>query len=109
MSFGCIIKEEMSRRPDDRFWRSLSLIGIALYAVVLVTAPFQHHDLLCHLKTPQHCTSCASSQLGADPHPPAILGGGHLADAGTAVSPLVLVTGTLIAASTTGRSPPINS
>jgi hypothetical protein len=101
-----MIEAEMSRRPDDRGWRSLSLIGIAIYAAVLVTAPFQHHDLLCHLKTPQHCTSCAWSQLGADPHTPSILATGHLPDAGQAVSSLVIANGTLVVVRTTGRSPP---
>ena len=106
MAFGCIIETAMSRRPGDRGRRSLSLLGVALYTVVLVMAPFEHHDLLCHLKTPQHCTSCASSQLGSDPHTPAILGSGQLPDAGQAVSPLVTANGTLVAVRTPGRSPP---
>ena len=99
----------MSCRLGDRGWRCRSLIGVAIYTVVLVTAPFEHHDLLCHLKTPQHCTSCASSQLGADPHMSAIFGTGHLVDAGQAVSPLILATGTLVVVRTTGRSPPATS
>lgn len=85
------------------------LIGVAMYTIVLVLSPFEHHDLVCHLKTPQHCTSCASSQLGADPHTSAILGSGHLADAGRAMSPLLIAKGTLIAVRTTGRSPPATS
>ena len=60
-------------------------IGLALYAFVLVAAPFEHHDLVCHLKTPQHCTSCWSTQLGPDvvsfTAPTA-----RLADAGAAVT-----------------------
>ena len=39
---------------------------MALYAVFLVFSPFEHHDLSCELKTPQHCTSCSSTQLGSD-------------------------------------------
>ena len=58
----------MSRRGEDLHSRRLALAGLAIYAVFLVASPFEHHDLLCHLKTPQHCTSCASSQLGSDPH-----------------------------------------
>ena len=38
-----------------------AVLGVAIYALFLVTAPFEHHDLLCHLKTPSHCTACTSS------------------------------------------------
>lgn len=98
----------MFRRPGDRRWRSLSLIGVAIYAAFLVMAPFAHHDLLCHLKSPQHCSSCTSSQLGADPHTPTILGG-HLLDAGQAIPPLIISNGRLVAVRTPGRSPPARS
>jgi len=84
----------------------LAVVGLAIYALFLVASPFEHHDLLCHLKTPQHCTSCTSSQLGSDPHTPLILGAWHLADAGRAVSFQLLVEGTLLAVRSTGRSPP---
>jgi len=96
----------MPRRGEDLHSRRLALAGLAIYAVFLVASPFEHHDLLCHLKTPQHCTSCASSQLGSDPHTPQILGAWHLADAGRAVSFQLLVEGTLLAVRSTGRSPP---
>ena len=86
--------------------RRSKILGVALYAVFLVTAPFEHHDLLCHLKTPQHCTSCSSSQLGSDPHTPHILGAVHLADAGCAVSFQPLIEATLLAVPSSGRSPP---
>jgi hypothetical protein len=96
----------MAGRTADRGRRPLRCIGVAFYAVFLVTAPFAHHDLICHLKTPQHCTSCASSQLGPDPHTPAILGAGHLTDAGCAVLPPVVANGIVLAVRSTGRSPP---
>ena len=100
------IIELMSRRGTRRHSRRLALVGLAIYAVFLVASPFEHHDLLCHLKTPQHCTSCASSQLGSDPHAPLNLGAGHLADAGCAVSFQLLAEGTLLTVRSTGRSPP---
>jgi hypothetical protein len=95
----------MAGRSGDRRDRLLALAGLAIYATFLVAAPFEHHDLLCHLKTPQHCTSCTSSQLGSDPGeliPPT----SRLADAGRAVSVQLLADGTLLAARSTGRSPP---
>jgi len=86
--------------------RFLPLIGSALYALFLMTAPFAHHDLACHLKTPFHCTSCSSSHVGSNPGNPANLGTGHLADAGRAVAIHVLAAGVLLPVLSTGRSPP---
>jgi hypothetical protein len=79
---------------------------MALYVLFLVASPFEHHDLICHLKTPQHCTTCASTQLGADPRPPVTVDACHLADAGRAVSFEILTESTLLAVQSTGRSPP---
>ena len=84
----------------------LRLAGIALYAAFLVVASFEHHDLLCHLKNPQHCSACTASQLGTDPDSPAVVGAWHLADAGCAVSFQPLAAGVLLASQSTGRSPP---
>jgi len=95
----------MLSRTVDRGSRFLRLIGLALYTFFLLTAPFEHHDFGCELRTPQHCTSCVSSQFGSDPHTPAIIGR-HLADAGRVVSTLVISPGVLLADRTTGRSPP---
>jgi len=80
--------------------------GVALYVLFLVASPFEHHDIVCHLKTPQHCTTCAFTQLGTRPCPPQALDGCHLADAGRAVSFHILADSTLLAVQSTGRSPP---
>jgi hypothetical protein len=85
------------------------VIGVALYAVFLLIAQFEHHDLVCHLKTPQHCTSCASSLPGADPHTPAMFGSWQFADAGRASAFLQLLKGTILAVRSTGRSPPVRA
>jgi hypothetical protein len=85
----------------------LSWIGVALYAAFLVVAPFEHHDLVCHLKDPQHCTACTASPVGTDPGTPAILGGWQLSDAGRAVSYQPVAEGVLLPHRSTGRSPPI--
>ena len=85
----------------------LRLAGIALYAAFLVVASFEHHDLLCHLKNPQHCTACTASQLGTDPDFPAVVGAWHLADAGSAALFQPLADSVLLPAQSTGRSPPV--
>jgi hypothetical protein len=96
----------MENRPAGRSWRRLRCLGVTVYAAFLVTAPFAHHDLICHLKTPQHCTSCASSEPGSAPHAPELLGAWHLTDAGRAVLPPVVANGIVLAVGSTGRSPP---
>jgi hypothetical protein len=96
----------MHRTLKVRRWLRLTFVGIALYALLLVLAPFEHHDLLCHLKTPQHCTSCSLNLLGSSPRSFAIFGGWHLPDAGSTDAFRPRVESTLLAVRSTGRSPP---
>ncbi len=81
-------------------------LGVTLYAAVLVLAPFTHHDLVCHLKDPQHCTACTSNQVGTDPAALRTPGVRPLVDAGRAVQVHRLAKGVLLAVDSTGRSPP---
>jgi hypothetical protein len=92
-----------------RRWRLLAFVGATVYGLFLLTAPFGHHDPDCHLKTPQHCTACASSVVGSDPHTPRLPGLWQLADAGSAFSVLQPVHGILLPVRSTGRSPPLYS
>ena len=89
-----------------RLWKRPVLFGVILHLLFLLTTPFEHHDILCHLKTPLHCTACASSQLSSDPHPPVVPGTSSLADAGRAVQALCVEKGTVLAVRSSGRSPP---
>jgi hypothetical protein len=86
--------------------RLLIVVGLALYAIVLIGSPFEHHDLVCHLKTPQHCTSCASSQLGSDVLTLIAPGASVLDDAGTAITLDRTLERMLLIVPTSGRSPP---
>ena len=99
----------MVRGTRVRRWRRVAAFAIALYSVFLLTAPFEHHDLACHLKTPLHCMSCASSPLSVNPHAPVAPDATHLADAGRAIALQVLVDGALLATPSSGRSPPSTS
>jgi len=87
-------------------WKRLVLLGVLFHFAFLVTAPFEHHDILCHLKTPLHCTACASSPLSSDPHTPNISCGANLAEAGAPVAFLFIEKGTVLAVRSSGRSPP---
>src|SRR3954453_23414180 len=97
---------QMVRRRSGRLSRRLALVGMAIYSLFLIASPFEHHDLSCELKTPQHCTSCTSTQLGSDTHVVLAPGAAQLAEAGVASSFIVLDEGTLLAVRSTGRPPP---
>jgi len=85
----------------------INLVVIStIYATFLLTAQFEHHDLICHLKTPQHCTACTSSLVGSDPSTPAVADAFDRADAGGAVLVDVLTDGFLLSVRSSGRSPP---
>ena len=97
----------MNLRALGRGGRWLVRVAATVYAVFLLCAPFEHHDLSCELKTPQHCTACTSSVLSSNPDLPSATGIWHLADAGAAISGVVLMKGILLDVRTTGRSPPV--
>jgi hypothetical protein len=98
---------QMARRGTGRLARRVALVGMVIYALFLVASPFEHHDLSCELKTPQHCTSCTSTQLGSDTHVVLSPGAAQLADAGRASALVLLDEGTLLVVRSTGRSPPV--
>jgi hypothetical protein len=85
---------------------AMNLAGIAVYMLVLLASPFEHHDLVCHLKTPQHCMSCSANLVGSDPHAQTAVAPRQLDDLGSAVALLALPESTLIAVRLPGRSPP---
>lgn len=95
----------MNQRLDPRRRRTI-VVAAMVYAVVLLAASFEHHDLICHLKHPDHCTACSSNVLGSDPRTPAVDGVVSLTDAGCAVSVEILSESILLTVRSTGRSPP---
>ena len=96
----------MKGRSVSRGIRRFAWMAIALFAIVLVTEQVEHHDILCHLKTPQHCSACASSPLGSDPHALGATQHIVLADAGGAVCAARPLAGTVLPSRSSGRSPP---
>src|SRR6202163_5044651 len=89
-------------------YRSLRTVSVevAIYLAILLVAPFAHHDLDCHLKTPLHCPACASSQVGLNTPLPAVARTVHLPDAGDVITCPPSPNGTLLPVRSTGRSPP---
>jgi hypothetical protein len=79
---------------------------LAAYAILLSTSAFEHHDLLCELKTPLHCTACTSSLVGSDPVRSAVVGTWTLTDLGFAFSVEITTHGIFVPVCSPGRSPP---
>jgi len=92
-------------RTGGRWRRSIALAS-AIYVLVLVASAFEHHDLLCHLRNPQHCTACTATQLGSDPQTLTAPRAAELADAGYATALHIIADSTLLVVRSTGRSPP---
>jgi hypothetical protein len=90
-----------------RHRRTVRLVAAALYGLVLIAASFEHHDLLCHLQHPQHCTACRASELGSDPQTLAVPRTFQLADVGRAITVHLTAAGALLPVRSTGRSPPL--
>jgi hypothetical protein len=87
--------------------RDLGLkVVLALYVLAASLMPFAHHDLVCHLKSTTHCTTChvgSSAEAAADP---AVLARFWPNDAGVTVSDPVARPESATRASTPGRAPP---
>jgi hypothetical protein len=96
----------ISSREANRRLRPLALVSAALYSLFLLATPFEHHDLSCELKTPEHCIACVVSAVGAGPPLVVVPGAGELVDAGSAVPRDPIANSFALVARTTGRSPP---
>jgi hypothetical protein len=58
---------------------------LAAYVIAAALMPLAHHDLVCHIKSATHCTTCtvgSSAEAGSDP---ASLTRYWLLDAGTTI------------------------
>jgi hypothetical protein len=90
-------------QPTRRF----GFLAVAFYALVLLSGPFLHHDLACHLKSPVHCTTCVSSLKASGPGVPVTP---RVVRAGCAVigvaMPLTVPPAPVVRAGT-DRSPPL--
>ena len=99
----------MSASPADRRRRRCAAFSAGLYVLFLLVVPFSHHDLACHLKTPQHCTACTSTTVAAGPYVASIPEFSSLVDAGQPAVFEVEERSAMLAARASGRSPPARS
>ena len=60
-------------------------VVLALYVLAAALLPLGHHDLVCHLKSTTHCTTCTVGSSAEAATDPAVLARFSLLDAGTPV------------------------
>jgi hypothetical protein len=85
---------------------ALARVLLAAYVLAAALLPLAHHDVLCHLKSSTHCTSCTVGSSGETASSAVPLDGLSLPDAGRAVLASLLCRPSAPAQDSAGRSPP---
>jgi hypothetical protein len=90
-----------------RSWLALSRLLLAVYVSAAALSPLQHHDVICHLQSPTHCTTCL---IGSTAEGPSVVNS-------SPASPLVAIGSTFegsnilrdaaLPGELSGRSPPV--
>jgi hypothetical protein len=82
-------------------------VVVASYALALVVLPFGHHDLVCHLKSSTHCTTCLVGTSADDHGTQPALAPVSMDDAGQAIVSSRTLTVSRVPSPSSGRSPPV--
>jgi hypothetical protein len=80
---------------------------LAVYVLAAALMPLAHHDVVCHLKSSTHCTTCVVGSSGETASWAVALDGARLADAGGAILPSVDCYQSSLVRFSSGRSPPL--
>jgi hypothetical protein len=97
---------QYSRVPSGTRPASWRTIVLAFYVLAAALMPLAHHDILCHLKSTTHCTTCtvgSSAEAAADP---AVLARFWLIDAGAPASTTLAAPPSPTLRLSSGRAPP---
>jgi len=80
---------------------------LAAYVVAAALMPLAHHDVVCHLKSATHCTTCVVGSSGETAGWAVALDGSRLSDAGRAILPSAACCQSPLVRASSGRSPPL--
>ena len=80
---------------------------LAVYVLAAALMPLAHHDIVCHLKSTTHCTTCVIGSSGETAAWASALDGAGLADAGRAILPSAACCQSAPVRASSGRSPPL--
>jgi hypothetical protein len=79
---------------------------LAAYVLAAALLPLAHHDVLCHLKSSTHCTTCVVASSGETAAWAVALDGIGLRDAGRAILLSTACRHSAPVRESSGRSPP---
>ncbi|MFL6280007.1 MAG: hypothetical protein ACJ731_07850 [Vicinamibacterales bacterium] len=82
-------------------------VVLALYVSAAALLPFGHHDLVCHIKSTTHCTTCAVGSSAEATGDSTILARFWLFDAGVAIIEPVDAPHAATIGPASGRAPPV--
>jgi hypothetical protein len=95
-----------ARRPGAHASGLRLKLVLAFYVLAAALLPIAHHDVVCHLKSSTHCTTCIVGSSGESVAQPAVFGAFTLKDAGDAVAAGVRHVETAPHTARSGRAPP---
>lgn len=79
---------------------------VAIYIVAVAAMPFAHHDIVCHLKSSTHCSTCHVGTSGDQSSLRPSLARITLTDAGQALASESLSIASCAMSPSAGRAPP---
>ncbi len=85
---------------------ALAKLLLAAYVMTTALLSFSHHDLICHLKSSTHCTTCLATSSGEAVANAAGVDHAVLRDAGRAAIIIVTPAHSAPIGASSGRSPP---
>jgi hypothetical protein len=81
-------------------------VVLALYVLAAALMPLAHHDLICHLKSTTHCTTCTVGSSAEAAVDPALLARFWLLDLGATPRNAATVPESATIRPSSGRAPP---
>ena len=79
---------------------------LAIYVIAAALMPLAHHDLVCHLKSTTHCTTCTTGSSAEAASDQAVLSRFWLLDAGATVTHHACAPDAAPLRALSGRAPP---
>ena len=79
---------------------------VAIYIVAVAAMPFAHHDIVCHLKSSTHCSTCHVGTSGDQSSLRPSLSRVTLTDAGQALTSHAVSVASCAMSPSAGRAPP---
>ena len=95
------------RQHPRRSWLAVSQFLLAVYVSAAGLSPLLHHDVICHLQSPTHCTTCLIGSTAEGPSVANSSSGSPLVAIGPAFEASNVLRDAALPGELSGRSPPV--